>query len=204
MGSLIGVGAAGLAGALAADDNGADAPVQPHPAMIIPLADLVAMLAPNQRLLGIDPGSKLIGVALSDVRVRVASPYGTLRRGRLTVNAGEIMRIVRRENVGGLVVGFPLSMDGTLGPAAQAARDWTRALSDATGLPAALWDERMSTAAVHDMLIGEADMGRRRRAEVVDRMAAAYILQMALDAHEGRGALPPGPKLGPEAPDPNS
>jgi putative Holliday junction resolvase len=95
-------------------------------------------------------------------------------------------------------------MDGTLGPAAQAARDWTRALSDATGLPAALWDERMSTAAVHNMLIGEADMGRRRRAEVVDRMAAAYILQMALDAHEGRGALPPGPKLGPEAPDPNS
>jgi putative Holliday junction resolvase len=178
--------------------------------MIIPLPELIATLAPNQRLLGIDPGSKLIGVALSDVRLRVASPYGTLRRGRLTVNAAEIMHIVRREDVGGLLVGFPLSMDGTLGPAAQAARDWTRALSDVTGLPAALWDERLSTAEVHDMLIGEADMGRRRRGEVVDRMAAAYILQAALD--EGRPGLRPGPGralarirvTGPEDPDPHT
>jgi putative Holliday junction resolvase len=82
----------------------------------------------------------------------------------------------------GLVVGLPLSMDGSLGPAAQAARDWARALSDATGLPAALWDERLSSAAVNRFLIQEADMTRGRRARVVDQMAAAYMLQAALDA----------------------
>jgi putative Holliday junction resolvase len=81
-----------------------------------------------------------------------------------------------------LVVGLPLSLDGTAGPAAQAARDWTHALSAATGLPAALWDERLSSAAVNRFLIAEADMTRKRRAEVVDRMAAAYMLQSALDA----------------------
>jgi putative Holliday junction resolvase len=150
--------------------------------MILTLPDLVARLAPKQRLLGIDPGSKTIGVALSDVSLGLASPFGTLKRGRLTVNAAEITAIARREGVGGLVVGLPLSMDGTLGPAAQAARDWTRALSDATGLPAALWDERLSSARVNQMLIEEADLGRCRRAALVDRMAAAHILQSALDA----------------------
>jgi putative Holliday junction resolvase len=153
--------------------------------MILPLPDLLALLAPNQRLLGIDPGSKTIGIALSDVARNIASPFGTLKRGRLTVNAAEILAIARREGAGGLVVGFPLSMDGTLGPAAQAARDWARALSDTTSLPAALWDERLSTARVTEMLIGEADLGRRRRAAVVDRMAAAYILQSALDSIQG-------------------
>jgi putative Holliday junction resolvase len=150
--------------------------------MILALPDLVARLAPKQRLLGIDPGSKTIGIALSDVSLGLASPFGTLKRGRLAINAAEITAIARREGVGGLVVGFPLSMDGTLGPAAQAARDWTRALSDATGLPAALWDERLSSARVNEMLIEEADIGRRRRAALVDRMAAAHILQSALDA----------------------
>jgi putative Holliday junction resolvase len=80
------------------------------------------------------------------------------------------------------VVGLPLSLDGSAGPAAQAARDWTHALSAATGLPAALWDERLSSSAVNRFLIGEADLSRKRRAEVVDKLAAAYILQAALDA----------------------
>jgi putative Holliday junction resolvase len=150
--------------------------------MILSLPDLRARLAAGQRLLGIDPGSKTIGLALSDVTLSLASPYGTLKRGRLTVNAAEIAAIARREGAAGLVVGFPLSMDGTLGPAAQAARDWARALSETTNLPAALWDERMSTQAVHDLLIEAADLGRRRRAAVVDRMAAAHILQAALDS----------------------
>lgn len=90
--------------------------------------------------------------------------------------------IATREGAGGLVVGLPLSMDGSAGPAAQAARDWSLALSDATGLPAALWDERLSTAAVNRFLIDEADVSRKRRAEAVDRLAAARLLQSALDS----------------------
>ena len=146
------------------------------------MTDLRAHLAPGQRLIGLDPGSRTVGVALSDVSLMLASPYGALRRGRLAANAAEIAAIARREGAFGLVVGLPLSMDGRAGPAAQAARDWAHALSAATGLPAALWDERLSSSAVNRFLIDEADLSRRRRAELVDRMAAAYMLQAALDA----------------------
>lgn len=152
---------------------------------VINLTDLRARLAPGARLLGLDPGSRTIGVALSDVTLLLATPYGSIARTKLSANAAEIARIARREGAGGLVVGLPLSMDGTAGPAAQAARDWTHALSAAAGLPAALWDERLSSAAVNRFLIAEADMSRKRRAEVVDRMAAAYMLQAALDASRG-------------------
>jgi putative holliday junction resolvase len=146
------------------------------------LTELKSQLGRNQRLLGLDPGSKIIGVALSDVRLTLATPFGSIRRGRLAANAAEISAIAQREDAGGLVVGLPLSMDGTVGPAAQAARDWTLALADATGLSAALWDERLSSAAVNRFLVGEADLSRRKRAQVVDRMAAAWMLQSALDA----------------------
>ncbi len=152
------------------------------PMPLFNMTDLRARLGPNQRLLGLDPGSRSIGLALSDVTLLLATPYATLPRGKLAANAAELARIARREGVGGLVVGLPLSMDGTPGPAAQAARDWTHAVSDSTGLPAALWDERLSSSAVNRFLIGEADMTRKRRAEVVDKMAAAYMLQAALDA----------------------
>ncbi|MDE2575699.1 MAG: Holliday junction resolvase RuvX [Rhodospirillales bacterium] len=146
------------------------------------MAELRATLPEGQRLIGLDPGSRIIGVALSDVTLMLASPYGTLARGKLAANAAEILAIARREGAGGLVIGLPLSMDGTLGPAAQAARDWAHALSAATGLPAALWDERLSSAAVNRFLIAEADLSRARRAASVDRLAAAYMLQAALDA----------------------
>ena len=146
------------------------------------LRHLLATLGSNQRVIGIDPGSKTIGLALSDVRRRLASPYGTLKRGKLKANAAEIAAIALREDAYGLIVGLPLSMDGTHGPAAQAARDWTHALSSATGLPAALWDERLSSAAVNRFLTQEADLSRARRAEAVDRAAAAWMLQAALDA----------------------
>ncbi len=149
---------------------------------VINMAELRAALRPGQRLIGLDPGARTIGVALSDVGLLLASPHAALRRSKLSANAAEIAAIARVQDAGGLVVGLPLSMDGTLGPAAQAARDWTRALSDATGLPAALWDERLSSAAVNRFLISEADMTRKRRAAVVDQMAAAYMLQGALDA----------------------
>ena len=112
----------------------------------------------------------------------IASPYGALRRGKLGAVAAEIGAIAQTEGAGGLVVGWPLSMDGTIGPAAQAARDWALALSDVTGLPAALWDERLSSSAVNRFLIEQADMSRGKRAAVVDGMAAAYTLQAALDA----------------------
>jgi putative Holliday junction resolvase len=147
---------------------------------------LRAGLAPGQRLIGLDPGARTIGVALTDTGLMLASPYGALRRGKLATNAREIAAIAEKQGAGGLVVGLPLSMDGTLGPAAQAARDWTRSLSQATGLPAALWDERLSSAAVNRFLIGEADMTRAKRAAKVDQMAAAYMLQAALDASSSR------------------
>jgi putative Holliday junction resolvase len=148
---------------------------------VINLTDLRAGLPPGARLIGLDFGARRIGVALSDVQLRLASPYGTLARAKLAVNAAALRKIADKEGAGGLVVGLPLSLDGAAGPAAQAARDWTHALSAATGLPAALWDERLSSAAVNRFLIDQ-DVTRQRRAEVVDRLAAAYILQAALDA----------------------
>ncbi len=149
---------------------------------VINLADLRAGLEREERLIGLDPGSKTIGVALSDVRLRVASPYGSIPRGKLAGIATELRRLAAREEAGGLVIGLPLASDGRMGPRAQAARDWAWAVSDAVGLPAALWDETLTTAEVHEMLIGQADLSRKRRAAVVDRMAAARILQSALDS----------------------
>lgn len=149
---------------------------------LIPPEALRAQLSRDQRVLGIDPGSRTIGLALSDVRLMLATPYGDLKRGKLARNAQEITAIARKEGVGALVVGLPLSMDGSFGPAAQAARDWARSLSDMTGLPAAMWDERLSSSAVNRFLVHDADLSRGRRAAVVDRAAAAWMLQSALDA----------------------
>lgn len=153
--------------------------------------DLRLALARDQRLIGIDPGTRVIGVALSDVRLMLATPYGALPRGKLTRNAAEIAAIARKEGAGGLVVGLPLSMDGSFGPAAQAARDWARALSDATGLPAVMWDERLSSSAVNRFLINDADLSRSRRAAAVDRAAAAWMLQSLLDALGANPACSP-------------
>ncbi|WP_158744763.1 Holliday junction resolvase RuvX [Acidisphaera sp. L21] len=144
------------------------------------LTDLHAQLPRNQRLIGLDPGTRTIGIALSDVRRVLASPYGSIKRGKLAESVEAIMAIARREDVGGFVVGLPLLMDGTLGPSAQAARDWTFALTDATGLPAAMWDERLSSAEANRSLSSQG-ANRARRAATVDRMAAAVILQAALD-----------------------
>ncbi len=146
------------------------------------MRELRGQLRPGQRLIGLDPGARIIGVALSDVGLLLASPYGSLKRGKLGQVAAELGAIARREGANGLVVGWPLSMDGSMGPAAQAVRDWARDLSNAAALPAALWDERLSSTAVNRFLVDEADMTRRKRAAVVDQMAAAYILQAALDA----------------------
>jgi putative holliday junction resolvase len=145
------------------------------------LTELRAALPRGQRLIGLDPGSKTIGVALSDVLLMLASPYGGLKRGKLKANAAEVAAIAAREGAGGLVVGLPLEMDGRFGPAAQAAKDWGMAMGEAAGLPLAFWDERLSSAAVNRAMIA-ADLSRAKRAAAVDAAAAAYMLQTALDA----------------------
>jgi len=146
------------------------------------MQELRRALPPGRRLIGLDHGTKTIGVALSDVTLTIASPYGNLRRGKLAANAAEIRQIAEKEGADGIVIGLPLSMDGSAGRAAQAVRDWAHAIAAATALRAALYDERLTTEAVNRLLIEDADLSRKRRAEVVDRMAAARILQAALHA----------------------
>jgi putative Holliday junction resolvase len=147
----------------------------------MPLAGLRAHLVRGQRLLGLDLGEKTIGLALSDTLLTVATPYETLRRGKFTADAATLAKIAEREGVGGLLVGLPLNMDGSDGPSAQSARAFARNFASRSALPIALWDERLSTAAVQRDMIA-ADASRKRRAASVDKIAAAYILQGALDA----------------------
>ena len=139
-------------------------------------------LKPGQRLLGLDIGSKTIGLALSDVTLMVASPAETIKRGKFAADAGRLSVLIAEENVGGLVLGLPVQMDGAEGPRCQSVRQFADNLLEHIDLPIAFWDERLSTAAVERVLIDEADMTRKRRAEVIDKMAAAYILQGALDS----------------------
>lgn len=144
------------------------------------LAEIVAMLAPGRRLLGLDLGTKTIGLALSDVRFTIASPLETIRRSKFSVDAEALIRVAERHEVGALVIGLPLNMDGTAGPRVQATRAFVRNLAPLTPLPVAYWDERLSTAAVTRALL-DADASRARRGDLVDKLAAAYILQGALD-----------------------
>jgi putative Holliday junction resolvase len=148
---------------------------------VIPLAELRSHLAPGQRLLGLDLGEKTIGLALSDTLLTVATPYETLKRGKFTADADKIAAIAEKQGVGGLLIGLPLNMDGRDGPAAQSARAFARNFTARSELPILLWDERLSTAAVQRDMIA-ADTSRKRRAAAVDKVAAAYILQGALDA----------------------
>jgi putative Holliday junction resolvase len=131
-------------------------------------------------LLGLDLGTKTIGVALSDAGRRIASPFRLIERTRFAQDAVILLAIAEEHRVSGFVLGLPLNMDGSEGPRAQATRAFARNLAAKTALPIAFWDERLSTAAVTRTLI-EADRSRKRRAELVDKMAAAYILQGALD-----------------------
>jgi putative holliday junction resolvase len=147
---------------------------------LIEIQDLPPLLAPNARLLGLDLGTKTIGMALSDVSRSIATPYDTLRRTKFTVNAEKIRELIETNQVGALVLGLPLNLDGSEGPRAQSTRAFARNLAAQIDVPIVFWDERLSTAAVERHLI-EADASRKRRTEVIDRMAAAYILQGALD-----------------------
>jgi putative Holliday junction resolvase len=143
-------------------------------------SDLKRFLKPGERLLGLDVGSKTIGLALSDTRLTVATPLRTLRRGRFKADAAEVFREAAAQGAGGLVIGLPLALDGRESPRSQSVRQFTRNLLEIGELPVAFWDERLSTAAVERTMI-EADITRRRRSEIIDRTAAAYILQGLLD-----------------------
>jgi len=137
-------------------------------------------LAAGIRLLGLDLGEKTIGLALSDTSRSVATPMETLKRSKFGADAGKIEKIVTEHSVGAIVIGLPLNMDGSDGPSSQSARAFGRNLATRLAVPVVFWDERLSTVAVTRTLI-DADTSRRRRAEVVDKMAAAYILQGVLD-----------------------
>ena len=149
-------------------------------APLVAIEDLSKLLAPEARLLGLDVGTKTIGLALSDVTRSIATPYHTVRRTKFTEDAKVIATAIAEHDVGGLVIGLPINLDGTEGPRAQSTRAFARNLAPLVEVPLTFWDERLSTQAVERHLI-EADASRKRRAEVIDRMAAAYILQGALD-----------------------
>ena len=147
------------------------------------ICDLGAMgglLAPEARLMGLDLGAKTMGVAVSDVSRTIATARTTIRRTRLSRDIETLRATIAADGIGGIVVGLPVNMDGSEGPRAQSARDTAARLADALALPVALWDERLSTVAAERPLL-DADLSRRKRARVVDRVAAAYILQGALD-----------------------
>jgi len=147
---------------------------------VLSLAEAVAVLPPRGALIGLDLGSKTIGVAASDPDRRVAAPIETISRQRFNLDARRILDLAAERRVAGLVLGLPINMDGSEGPRAQATRAFARNLARLTELPIALWDERLSTAAVERALIA-ADASRAKRKSVIDQHAAAYILQGALD-----------------------
>jgi putative Holliday junction resolvase len=149
-------------------------------APLVEIEDLPQLLAPEARLLGLDVGTKTIGLALSDVTRLIATPYHTVRRTKFTQDVRAIAAAMEEHDVGALVIGLPINLDGSEGPRAQSTRAFARNLAARVAVPIAFWDERLSTQAVERHLI-EADVTRKRRAEVIDRMAAAYILQGALD-----------------------
>ena len=153
------------------------------------VADKLVFCSPSQlaektkesmRLLGVDLGSKTIGLAVSDPSLKIASPITTLKRSKLSSNAIEFSNIIKDYQIGGIIVGLPINMDGTEGPRVQATRDWSLDLARILSIPVAFWDERLSTVAVERMML-TADMSRNKRAAKIDQAAAAYILQGALD-----------------------
>ena len=147
---------------------------------VLPLAEAGALLPSRGALIGLDLGSKTIGVAASDPDRRLAAPVETVARKRFALDAERLFALAGERAAVGFVLGLPINMDGTEGPRSQATRAFARNLANLTPLPIALWDERLSTAAVERALI-DADASRKKRKAVIDQHAAAYILQGALD-----------------------
>lgn len=147
----------------------------------VSIQDLKASLKPRQRLLGMDPGTKTIGLALSDTTLMIATPMEIIRRKRFKDDVVRLKEIVEEHNVGGFVIGWPVNMDGSEGPRCQSVRAFSENLAKEFNIKQTLWDERLSTSAVERTLL-EADSSRAKRKDVIDKMAAAYILQGALHA----------------------
>ena len=145
------------------------------------LTELPAVLPPGTPLVGLDLGEKTIGVAVSDATRAIATPVELIRRSKFSREAERLFELMDERRAAGVVIGLPVNMDGTEGPRCQSTRAFARNLMRLRDLPVAFWDERMSSMAVNRMLIGEADVTRARRAELVDKAAAAWILQGALD-----------------------
>ncbi len=144
------------------------------------LRDLISSLRPGQRLMGLDVGSRTIGAALSDMGRVIATPAFTVRRGKFKADALALRTFIEANDLGGLDIGLPLNMDGTEGPRCQSVRQFAANLLGQIDIAMAFWDERLSSAIAERALL-EADMSRKRRGEVIDKMAAAIILQGALD-----------------------
>lgn len=142
--------------------------------------NMLSLLPPSGKLMGLDLGTKTIGIAISDAMRFTATPIETVKRTKFTQDAQRLLALIAANAAAGIVLGLPLNMDGSEGPRAQSTRAFARNLARLTNVPIAFWDERLSTSAVTRMLI-EADTRRDRRAEVVDKLAASYILQGALD-----------------------
>jgi len=148
---------------------------------VLDLTDLPPALVAGPALLGLDLGEKTIGVAVSDATRSIASPLELIRKTKFTAEAERLFALMQDRRVGGIVIGLPVNMDGTEGTRCQSNRAFARNLLRLRDVPIAFWDERMSSMAVNRMLIGEADVTRARRADLVDKAAAAWILQGALD-----------------------
>ena len=148
---------------------------------IVEMNDLRTTVKRGERLLGLDLGSKTIGLAISDSGFMIASPLETIQRKKFTSDALALKAIIDERQIGGLVLGLPKNMDGSDGPRVQSTRQFAANLLERFDIPIAFWDERLSTMAVERVLVNEADMSRRKRSAVVDKMAASYILQGALD-----------------------
>lgn len=144
-------------------------------------AEFAALLPKEARVMGLDVGDTTIGLALSDGTRRVASPLETINRGKFTKDAARMKQLAEQHKVAGLVVGYPVNMDGSQGPRTQSTRTFVSNLEKHLPLPMLLWDERLTTMAVERMMI-EADLSRARRAQLVDKLAAAYMLQGLLDS----------------------
>ncbi|MEK9671996.1 MAG: Holliday junction resolvase RuvX [Rhodospirillaceae bacterium] len=149
---------------------------------IMDIKEISGTLGRNARLIGIDLGTKTIGLALSDVERKVASPLTVLARGKFTRDSEALFALMDEHGAASLILGLPVSMDGREGPRCQSTRQFAQNLLARRDMPVAFWDERLSTAAVVRMLVDDVDMTRGRRAQVVDKLAATYILQGALDA----------------------
>lgn len=156
---------------------------------IVAPSELTKYLRPRARLLGLDVGTKTIGLAISDFTFTIASPVETINRTKFTKDLARLKALIAEREVGALVIGLPINMDGTEGPRCQSIRQFASNCEAAIDLPISFWDERLSTAAVTRTLL-EADTSRERRKELVDKMAAAYILQGALDRLRNQSEKP--------------